>query len=207
MNSIVCNCCLSGYIYRKQGRQFDNPFFWNRITCKDFIKLVRNYRNLDYTNLDLIKNDDLKDMNPLDIGPNQFSVILEDIGVRVQFNHVKFSPRDMSPKVERINEYQGNTFYSKPYELVLEAFLRRSRRYTAERRNNTLFVFVDNAPQYDSPQDIRDLLETAAETKERLVLVTRSSGIESTEYTRVVTIPPEDFTFERIAENYIDLFM
>lgn len=49
--NIICNNCVGARIYEVNGVQFNNPFMWAITEHKHFINLIKNFENIDFSNV------------------------------------------------------------------------------------------------------------------------------------------------------------
>ena len=49
--NIVSNNCIGGRLYEVRNEQFANQFIWARILHSDFIYLINNFDNIDFSNV------------------------------------------------------------------------------------------------------------------------------------------------------------
>ena len=47
--NIIANNCVGGRLYQVRNTKFQNPFVWTRIVHDQFIYLIKNYDNIDWT--------------------------------------------------------------------------------------------------------------------------------------------------------------
>ena len=53
--NIICNNCGGADCYNLCNQQFNNPFIWSCIFANDMIELIKNYKNINFKNIDLIR--------------------------------------------------------------------------------------------------------------------------------------------------------
>ena len=140
MRMLIANNCLTIHVYHKQQRQYDNPFFGNRIFCKDFQKLIENFETLDYEYVDICLNDDLHHTDPVGTPNKTISVILPG-KIRVLYQHIMYSKTDIVPR-----KVSGCVYYHRNYELALNNYLRRVKRMNVHA--NKLFIYLP--PNYNA---------------------------------------------------------
>ena len=49
--NIICNNCIGGRLYEARNEQFSNQFIWAKILHNDFIYLINNFDNIDFSNI------------------------------------------------------------------------------------------------------------------------------------------------------------
>ena len=202
MRNLICNCCYSGFLYRQANSKFDSPFFWNRITCCDFIKLMTHFHDIDFSNLSIKSNKDLYGVDTASCLPTNVSIVLDDFNIRVQFNHYKWSRTDLVPRKSKINDYVWDIYYYRNYEYAYNKFVERSKRITNDRK---IYVFVDNARQFDSVSDYNNLFIAARDTGNELYFMTADKTIKCS-FPSVHIIYCDRFNFESMTLDYFDLF-
>lgn len=51
---IICNNCTGGFLYRDYyKREYDNPFIWTFLNGDNFLKLIKNFNNINFKNFKL----------------------------------------------------------------------------------------------------------------------------------------------------------
>lgn len=202
MKDIICNCCFSGFLYKATNSQFDNPFFWNRITCKDFISLMANFQKIKFDNITIKLNKDIMHLDPIAIHKGNASIILKDFDIRVQMNHCVYDENFKTPTKIKVNDYVWDVHYVHIYNYIHDKFLLRQSRMNKETKKH--FVFVDNARQFDTPNDFRKLFETADSYKLDLYFFTPDKSLKHD--SPYVHIFYEPISFEVLTEKYKDYF-
>ena len=201
---IITNNCLGGYIYKHNELQYDNPFIWTRIYINSFINLVKNYKDIDFQNFELLENNDLiEKYNPY-IGKHQFSINLKP-DIRIIFQHIKYDAAAKEPIIKRFNEFTGDIFSRYTYKIVYETYLRRLKRFDTNKK--TLFVFMHDAPQFDD-NEVLELLNTAEKSSQQMIFFTEDEMYKSLKFNNVTVIVIDRKNFEQIyiAKTYNDLF-
>lgn len=188
MRMLIANNCLTVHVYQKQNREYDNPFFGNRIFCKDFQKLMENFETIDYENVDICLNDDLHHTDPKGTPKRTVSIILPG-NIRVLYQHIEYSKDDLIPR--RVN---NTVYYYKNYEYALNSYLRRIKRMkmTADK----LFIFSDNeVPGFSTEEDRINLIKTAERCKKKMLFITEKEKYKQYEndYCKVLVIDKYDF--------------
>lgn len=113
--NIIANTCVGSYLYRDfLHRQYDNPFCWCTIDAESIIKLIKNYNEINFTNIDLLKQND-----------NTFSIKIDN-HVLVNYVHYKYDPNCTIPTAGK----NGDIFYNRNYEYVYEKYTSRIKRMT-----------------------------------------------------------------------------
>ena len=50
----IANNCTGGFLYRLLDRPYDNPFMWSVMSASDFLKLIKHFYEIDFSNVKLI---------------------------------------------------------------------------------------------------------------------------------------------------------
>lgn len=202
MKNLICNCCLSGFLYKRAGSKFDNPFFWNRITVKDFTSLMHNFKEISFENISLKLNRDIYQMDKASIRPSNASVILNDKNIRIQFNHCIYDEKFDKPTKVKKTDFVWDIHYAHIYEYIFTTFLRRQERMN--KNTKKFFLFVDNARQFDDIDDYYEMFKIVDNDKLDLYFFTSDKSIKSnSEYVHIFYEP---INFEALTEKYTDFF-
>ena len=194
MRMLIANNCLTIHVYHKQ-RQYDNPFFGNRIFCKDFQKLIENFETLDYEDVDICLNDDLHHTDPVGTPNKTISVILPG-KIRVLYQHIMYSKTDIVPR-----KVSGCVYYHRNYELALNNYLRRVKLMNVHA--NKLFIYGDNeVPGFSTEQDKISLINTAKICKKNLLFITENGKYKQYENEYCTVLVVDKYDFGKIINTY-----
>ncbi len=164
---IITNNCLGGYIYKINNKVYDNPFIWSRLFVNSFNNLIKNFNELNFNNFQLKSTDDL--LNTYNnLLPHQFSIIINDI--RIIYRHIKYDANANEPIIKKINNFTGDMYSKFPYKIVYDNYVRRLKRFN--KNDKCLFVFMNDAPQYDNDIELNQLLRTVGNSTHNLILFT-----------------------------------
>lgn len=180
--NIICNDCLSGFLYKSLNIQFNNPFFWSRIYLNDFIHLIDGIDNLDLYDFELKLNKDYANsFNLKEI--DRLSPVIYLQGIRVFFNHYKYDPSARTPRIEIPDVY-----YYRNYEYAISKYLKRLDRFN---KKDIQVIFHWNDLQNDAvEQDIYKLIETCIAHNYKLIIV--SNKVIKTTHPLILTIYDSD---------------
>lgn len=146
--NIIGNTCIGARLYQLNNSCYTNPFMWSIVDADSMIKLIENYKHIDFYNYDISKSDyynrtsfyrnqyknELK--QPLFI----FKITIDGL-VDVHYVHYRFNAYKTTPTVNGAN-VEGNRIY----EYVVEKYISRVKRMV---ENNEQPKFVVTALEYD----------------------------------------------------------
>ena len=138
MFNIISNNCVAGRYYELCKQQFPNQFMWNLIKLSDFIKIIKNYDNIDFNNIQLLFTNN--EMHKDHSNDKCSTIILNDINTKVYFIHHHYCEDHKSKKVNRINcnvEYEITGYDILTY--IKNKWITRLRRNI---KNNIKPIFV-----------------------------------------------------------------
>lgn len=146
--NIICNTCLGARLYQLNKLEYKNPFMWSIITADDMIKLIKNYKNINFENYELMKSDYY---NRTESYRNQFKNELKqplfifkiriDNQVDIHFVHYRFNSKENKTVIKDVN-VESN----KIWEYVVEKYESRLKRML---NNNEPPKFVITALESD----------------------------------------------------------
>lgn len=159
---LICNDCFSGFLNQKLNREFENPFYWSRIYAKDFAKLVNEYEKINFAKIRIALNKDFK--HEFVTWPcDALSPVIICNGIRIFYNHYKYSETDTVPRKE-----PPDIYYNKNYIYCVEKWFARIRRMTPERPT---ILFHWNNIANDSEEDVRKVIAACRDKNYKLIFV------------------------------------
>lgn len=126
--NLISNCCAAAYIYRDYLKvQYPNPFIWSSIaTYDDMHNLIKNYKNINFNNVEMIKFCDYIPITYWTEYNKQYKY-LTGLKVDNTFNvfwvHNYYDPNCKTPKI-----CGGEVYYYKNYEYTLDNWYKRIKR-------------------------------------------------------------------------------
>ena len=136
--NIISNCCAGGYIYRDYLKiQYPNPFIWCFIPFNDYYTLIKNYKTMNFENVELIKYNTIfsrkEDLTDFQYNTNVGLCI--DKKVKIGWPHNYYSPHDSLPRI-----YNCEVYYNKNWELTLDNWNKRIVRSNVKEKPIWLFL-------------------------------------------------------------------
>lgn len=159
---LICNDCFSGFLNQKLNREFENPFYWSRIYAKDFAKLINMYETIDFKNIRIAFNRDFSQEFDTWPGDAQSPVIICN-GIRVFYNHYKYSKTDTIPRKE-----PPDVYYNKNYIYCVKKWFTRLQRMTQE---PPVILFHWNDIINDSENDVLKVIDACKDKQYKLIFV------------------------------------
>lgn len=136
---IVSNNCLGGELYRYFNKNFDNPFIWNIIPKQDFDRLIKNWKDLDLLNFDIV---------PIETGNGNFYFdFILDGNINVYFVHHLFNYElNKSSQIKRVygSDYLGG--YETVLNLVEKNWIERTKRFM-NLKLPPIFLYYERPPR------------------------------------------------------------
>lgn len=160
--NIICNNCVGARLYEVMKQQFPNPFMWNAIQWKEFIRLVNEFDDIRLENMTF----------ELEKYPkNELESVVANLenGLKVHYIHYIQDSRKSTP----VRENGVNILYRDILGYAEEKFrnrLNRSKEYPT-------FLFSFNYMDVNSQKYTRVLNELLKVRKRMTILVHSSTDI------------------------------
>lgn len=164
--NIISNDCLGGFIYNNVLKaEYTTPFIWNRIWNDDFLYLVDNLENIDFTKYELLPTTE-----------NTFHLRIDN-KIDVWYNHYIQDDNCKTP-ITGIND-EHNTWldvkYYKIKEYLLEKYNNRLARFSPKNEN---VIAVQDSGKSQGKVDINKLIKICKKHNYKLVLQTNQEITE-----------------------------
>lgn len=142
--NIIANTCIGARLYQLNKSVYTNPFMWSIVDADSMIKLIKNYKNMNFDNYELSKSDyynrtpfyrnqyNTELSNPLFI----FKITIDDL-VDLHFVHYRFNACKNVPTVNGVN-VESN----KIWEYVVEKYSSRIKRMLANNEHPKFVITV-----------------------------------------------------------------
>lgn len=155
---IISNDCFSGYLYKHLNKQFNHPFFWDLIHIDDFTRLIKNFKNLNFENIEI----------KCDPGLKNFRIILDEKIILNKIYYI-FNATDDVPRKEGVNVYSN-----KIWEHIYNEYMKRLSRMQDD---DVIFIlhndtWCDDAKDKDYKQKVKSLITYCKENKIKLIYLT-----------------------------------
>lgn len=121
--NLICNCCMSGYIYQHRNEQIKNPFQWAFITPHDFLTFMQNYKNINFNNILLIPSVEHK---------NTYILYLDN-KVKIKYIHYVYD-KNYDLTIDGHNVCSNNI-----HDWILSTYKRRLARM----KDKPIFLYID----------------------------------------------------------------
>ena len=155
--NIIADCCSGGYLYKDYFKtQYPNPFIWCSILVKDMYELIKNYENIKFNNVKLIR---MKDYVPISfflgdkIKEKHYETLCGlniDNKFNVYFTHNVYDANAKEPK-----QIGSEIFYYKNFEYTLQNWEKRIQRFVKE---NPIFFIITQKNKFGTFEDYVKLL-------------------------------------------------
>lgn len=137
--NIISNNCLGAYIYRDVLHStYANPFMWCRIYPDSFIKLLSDFGNIDFKNIQM-SNDDLR----------MFYYTIDN-KIKIRWTHYLFNALYQKPTHIGINVYYGGV-----WEYILLKYINRLFRMSC----SIDIVAIDDNPESEFYYDLERIID------------------------------------------------
>lgn len=166
--NIITNNCLYGFFCKQRKLQYQNPFVWNLINSKDFERLIRYYDELDFEDVEIKANKDIHDGygSPM-VNLYSCSIYLKH-NIRIQFNHYKYDPKCLTPKVAT-----PDVFYYRNFEYCWDKWHERASRISEA----PIFVYHWGDVGFNTFEDIINIINTAKEKSKKLLIISADKNL------------------------------
>lgn len=165
---IISSNCISGFWYRDFIKtEYEVPFIWSNIKLSNFIFLIKNFKELDFTNIKII--DSVGEFRNNE-GEKHLKILIDD-KVSIYFTHYKENKGIEKPIIENITIFHPNI---KKY--AEETWHRRVSRMSLTKK--IVWVFWDDEPSLDC--NIIDYIDLAQTKKDDIfILITNKTNLIS----------------------------
>lgn len=153
--NIISNNCLGARLYEVQKLQFLNPFMWCRLYIDDFINLVNDYDNIDFSNV-------VFDIE-FRLNHNCVKCTLDD-KITVHFGHYVYDENQMTPIKSPNNT---DIIYSNILEYARTKWFSRLNRTTEQ----PLFLYSFNNMQPNTVEYRKQLDKLLSITDKPLIII------------------------------------
>ena len=106
--TIISNNCLGAYTYYLLGMQYASPFIWCQTFFEDILKIVRDFKEMDFTNIRMLKCQ--HPFIPKYRSEGSFSVIMEN-DARSHFIHYKDKEFTRIKWLERVKRMDNDIVF------------------------------------------------------------------------------------------------
>lgn len=153
MKTIITNNCLGGRIYQELNQRYNNPFMWNFIYDDHFLTIVRQFDQLDFSNIKTTR----RNMVLGDETYKDYVCVTLDDNIDIHFVH-----HMVDCQRKKIEKQGINLYYEHMEQFVRCKFLERVERMTDE----VVFIYADKKLNHPEFIDI--------ETSHEKILVTEN---------------------------------
>lgn len=197
--NLIGNNCAASFIQKFLNEPFRNPFVWCAIRPKDIIYLIKNYKKIDFTNVELVKigvdtfpdNELIK--SKIEEERNIYGVKIDN-KIIPYFTHYLFDENYKEPIVEGID-----TFYYLNNEYVLNKYHERLKRNGLN--ENPIFLIVPYKHHNWNEELIKELCELKTDYK--IILI---SNLEFPHNDNLILIKDDmtELDTEKISRKYFN---
>lgn len=176
--NILSNCCFVGDLCENKHIQYFTPFVWNTFFPDDIKVLIKEYKNIDFSKIQLVKFKDTK----------YYGLKIDD-KLTVYYVHYLYADHDGLKRDNYLKEVTGRDIET----YIVESYKRRLARLNISEKPK--FIFISNREAYTNIlgrqetecewQEIIDLLKT--EGYEGIVF-TKFDNLHANENVKVVKI-------------------
>lgn len=137
--NIISSNCIGGWYYRLMGLPFQNPFIWDTMKLSDFIKLIKNFDNINFENI----KTDISNLNNV---KNNCSHLILDDSINVYFTHHNLGANEGIRKLNSDIDVESKDIL----KYIEDCWLRRYKRMK-EAKSEPIFVYWDALYLTDVP--------------------------------------------------------
>lgn len=150
--NLIGNNCVSGAIYKLNNIQYNNPFFWCNIYHNDFMYLIKNYDNINFTNFYCSLEDYYDFVKTTNVNI--------DNKINLHYLHYRLSNDDL--KREGINVFSKNII-----EYTKEKYIVRLNRKSTE---EPIFLYSFSGIKEDF-ENYDDFLKEILEITDKKIII------------------------------------
>lgn len=144
---LIANNCIGAFTYKNNGIIYDNPFMWSRIFIHDFCDLIKNFEQIDFTDISIKTTSDYLSTYQLDA--------VEDLPVVHLAKRINIFYQHICPTYRKL-EHDNNIahmYVDNHLDYCRTKFIERSKRMNSkysvvymlnsDRRNENLSEIVN----------------------------------------------------------------
>jgi len=166
---VIGNNCCGGYFYLLNKERFNNPFMWSLIDASDFIYLIENFKNIDFTNVDFteLTNTRFPDHVLLNkkVNTNKHVIGLKiDNKITVYYTHYLYDRKMNAP-----TKIDIDIFYNKNYEYVYNKYMERLKRLS--KNDEPIFYIITYRKHNWTEEKLKYLL--SLKTNYKIIIITQ----------------------------------
>lgn len=209
--NLICNNCFTGFFQKKNNLRYETPFVWNRINPKDFIYLMEHFDTINFNDIELKCNKDVKRYKELSVNMKSFCIIIEN-EVFVFYNHYKYRAEAKTPVIETPDVY-----YYRNFEYTLNKYNERLKRM--DKTKTPIFIYHSNTTNranesenwklIDKKEDLEKMIDIANKKKYKFIAITQFQELENfnSDNILILYLPTTDKTywsFPKMVDKYND---
>lgn len=151
--NIISNVCSGAFLYQKLGIEFNNPFMWSVLHYRDLKELVTNFRDIAFSDAQLVRGNRVKD---------SFSISIGNGRIIAEYIHYKWNKNCQIPT--KIGE---DVFYNRIWKYTYSKYMERLERMQ-NNNENPVFLIMDQKDDLTYEHTL-DLINS---TKYKIILFT-----------------------------------
>lgn len=133
--NIISNNCTAAFIYHDLNCEFTHPFMWSTFTPYNFNKLLDEYDNINYLDIE-IENTLLTKAYNTKRWDDTFSILIDNRKLCINFIHHHFKS-----SIEKIEKKGVDLYYRDMKKYVKELYTKRTNRMLSDGLKEPIFVF------------------------------------------------------------------
>ena len=161
--NLIANCCIVGDLCENKHIQYFTPFVWNTFFPDDIKVLLKEYKNIDFTKIQLVKFKDTK----------YYGLRIDD-KLTVYYIHYLYADHDGLKRDNYLKEVTGRDIET----YIIESYKRRLARLNIAEKPK--FIFISNR---EAHANILGRQETECEWQEIIDLL-KAEGYEGIVFTK-----------------------
>lgn len=175
--NILPNCCIVGDYYENKHIQYFTPFVWNTFFPDDIKILIKEYKNLNFSNIRLVKYKDTK-----------YYGINIDNKITVYYIHYLYADHELK-RDNYLKEVKGKNIE----EYIINSYNRRLARLNINKKPKFLFItnrqaHADILGKNETSEEWQEIINLLKENNYKGIVFTKFDTLKENENVKIVKI-------------------
>lgn len=175
--NLIPNCCIVGDYCETTHIQYFTPFVWNTIFPDDIKILIKEYKNLDFSNIQLVKYKDTK-----------YYGINIDNKITVYYIHYLYADHELQ-RDNYLKEVTGKDIES----YIVESYKRRLARLNVNEKPKFLFItnrqaHADILGRNETVEEWQEIINLLKENDYKGIVFTKFDNLKENKNVKIIKI-------------------
>ena len=176
--NILSNCCFVGDLCENKHIQYLTPFVWNTFFPDDIKVLIKEYKNIDFSKIQLVKFKDTK----------YYGLKIDD-RLSVYYVHYLYADHDGLKRDNYLKEVTGRSIET----YIVESYKRRLARLNTTEKPKFIFitnreVHVNILGRQETESEWQEIIDLLKEEGYEGIVFTKFDNLHENENVKIVKI-------------------